>query len=83
MVTSHSCCDEDTASVQVEEEASGDAYAHEPERDPALKVLTDKPFNGETPLQVLEDYDVTPVRWHFKRHHLPVPLATVSNPSKT
>ena len=64
---------------KVEEEVTAsNAYANEPKRSPALNVLTETPFNAETPIDVVEAQDVTPVEMHFKRHHLPVPLVEVA-----
>lgn len=69
---------------QVEEEMNADdAYANEPHRNPKLKVLTATPFNAETPIDIIEAEDVTPVEMHFKRHHLPVPLVEVSASIRT
>jgi len=58
---------------EVEETGTTDVYANEPERDPSLIIRTETPFNAETPVAVLQEYDVTPTHLHFKRHHLPVP----------
>ena len=63
---------------QVEDMVTSDVYANEPSRNPALRVLTQTPFNAETPLAAVEQYDVTPTELHFKRHHLPVPQMEVS-----
>ncbi|ESN96168.1 hypothetical protein HELRODRAFT_163202 [Helobdella robusta] len=52
---------------------SGDHYAHEPKRHPALKVNSQKPFNAETPLQILVESFYTPNELFFVRNHLPVP----------
>jgi hypothetical protein len=62
---------------QVEETGTTDVYANEPERDPSLIIRTETPFNAETPVAVLQEYDVTPTHLHFKRHHLPVPAIQV------
>eukprot|EP00882_Tetradesmus_deserticola_P000961 GHRQ01001042.1.p1 GENE.GHRQ01001042.1~~GHRQ01001042.1.p1 ORF type:complete len:582 (+),score=245.93 GHRQ01001042.1:259-2004(+) len=51
-----------------------DPYRNEPRRHPALIVLSDKPFNGETPVEMLVASPVTPSDMFFVRHHLPVPV---------
>jgi sulfite oxidase len=51
-----------------------DPYRNEPRRHPALMVRSDKPFNGETPAQLLVASPVTPNDMFFVRHHLPVPV---------
>lgn len=66
------------AVAQVEPDIVSDAYANEPRRDAALLVRTQTPFNAETPADVLQEHDVTPVPLHFKRHHLPVPTVQAS-----
>ncbi|KAM3571914.1 hypothetical protein VYU27_006083 [Nannochloropsis oceanica] len=50
-----------------------DPYAHEPERHPAFKINTLKPFNAEPPGSLLVDNFITPNALFFKRNHLPVP----------
>lgn len=50
-----------------------DAYANDPKRHPMLKVLTQKPFNAETPKELSVESLVTPNELHFVRNHLPVP----------
>eukprot|EP00882_Tetradesmus_deserticola_P020332 GHRQ01021954.1.p2 GENE.GHRQ01021954.1~~GHRQ01021954.1.p2 ORF type:complete len:105 (-),score=48.77 GHRQ01021954.1:648-962(-) len=51
-----------------------DPYRNEPRRHPALIVLSDKPFDGETPVEMLVASPVTPSDMFFVRHHLPVPV---------
>uniref|UniRef100_A0A383VKU0 Sulfite oxidase n=1 Tax=Tetradesmus obliquus TaxID=3088 RepID=A0A383VKU0_TETOB len=51
-----------------------DPYRNEPRRHPALIVRSDKPFNGETPAELLVASPVTPNDMFFVRHHLPVPV---------
>ena len=53
-----------------------DAFRNDPKRNPLLKVITEKPFNAETPSE-LNDNLVTPNELHFKRNHLPVPIVDV------
>jgi len=52
-----------------------DPYASDPtnERHPALKVLTAKPFNAETPSAILASSFLTPNELFYIRNHLPVP----------
>ncbi len=50
-----------------------DPYRNEPSRHKLLKVLTQKPFNAETPKVFSVDNIITPNELHFKRNHLPVP----------
>ncbi|XP_051933306.1 sulfite oxidase, mitochondrial [Hippocampus zosterae] len=53
--------------------ASSDPYSSDPERHPALRVNSLKPFNAEPPPELLSDSYVTPSAIFFKRNHLPVP----------
>jgi len=55
-------------------EAIGDPFANEPARLPIFKVLTEKPFNGETPRSLLGASLWTPNSFFFVRNHLPVPV---------
>lgn len=50
-----------------------DPYANDPDRHPALKINTKKPFNAEPPMQLLTDSLITPNDIFFVRNHLPVP----------
>jgi sulfite oxidase len=50
-----------------------DPYKNEPSRHPALLVRSSKPFNGETPPELLTAAVITPVDMFYVRHHLPVP----------
>ena len=50
-----------------------DPYASEPKRHPLLHVLTQKPFNAETPKAFSAESFITPNELHFKRNHMPVP----------
>jgi sulfite oxidase len=50
-----------------------DPYAREPERHPALRPLTLKPYNAETPPELLSGSYVTPTDLFYVRHHFPVP----------
>jgi sulfite oxidase len=50
-----------------------DPYAHDPERHPALVVNQAKPFNAETPAELLVDSLITPSELFYVRNHHPVP----------
>ena len=52
---------------------SNDLFANDPERHPALKVNSEKPFNAETHSELLTDNFMTPNSLFFVRNHLPVP----------
>ncbi|XP_061583472.1 sulfite oxidase, mitochondrial [Cololabis saira] len=52
---------------------SSDPYSSDPERHPALRVNSLKPFNAEPPPEILSDSYITPSALFFKRNHLPVP----------
>ena len=50
-----------------------DAFQNDPKRHPLLKVLSQKPFNAESPKEFSADSLITPSKLHFVRNHLPVP----------
>ena len=50
-----------------------DPFADDPVRNPMLKVHTRKPFNAETPSQLIGKDFLTPNEAFFVRNHLPVP----------
>lgn len=50
-------------------------FANEPKRHPGLIAHTEKPFNAETPREILVDSFLTPNEFFFVRNHLPVPDA--------
>jgi hypothetical protein len=52
---------------------AGKAYQGDPPRHPSYLVHCFKPFNGETPHQLLSDAWVTPPELFYVRNHLPVP----------
>lgn len=56
-----------------------DPYASDPERHPALRVNSLKPFNAEPPPELLADSYITPSAIFFKRNHLPVPQVDVAS----
>lgn len=58
---------------QQQSSQSLDPYALDPERHPALRVNSLKPFNAEPPPELLADSYITPSAIFFKRNHLPVP----------
>lgn len=53
--------------------SSNDPFRNDPKRHPLLKVLTQKPFNAETPKSFSVESFLTPNELHFVRNHLPVP----------
>ena len=56
--------------------APDDPYAADPPRHPALRVITSRPFNGETPPALLGDAPITPTPLFYVRNHLPVPAVS-------
>merc|ERR1719494_349422 len=62
------------ASDIITEVDENDPYAREPDRLPAFLVRSQKPFNAETPPQLLLDHFNTPNNLFYVRNHLPVPL---------
>ena len=50
-----------------------DPYSTDPPRHPALRPVTARPFNGETPPALLMDAPLTPNDLFYVRNHLPVP----------
>ncbi|WIA42809.1 hypothetical protein OEZ86_008743 [Tetradesmus obliquus] len=55
------------------EPEAGKAYQGDPQRHPSYLVHCFKPFNGETPHQLLSDAWLTPAELFYVRNHLPVP----------
>ena len=54
---------------------SSDPYANDPTRHSALVVHKQKPFNAETPTQLIsEESYITPNALWYVRHHHPVPV---------
>jgi sulfite oxidase len=53
-----------------------DPYAHEPKRNPMLRVHTDAPMNAEAPAKVLDEHYITPNDLFYIRNHHPVPYLT-------
>lgn len=60
-------------------ESSQDPYATDPKRSPHLIVLSDKPFNAETPAKLLIENQITPTEIFFVRNHLPVPEVDIED----
>ncbi|VDK51599.1 unnamed protein product, partial [Gongylonema pulchrum] len=50
-----------------------DPYRNDPKRHPALLVNSEKPFNAETPPELILDDFFTPNELFFVRNHMPVP----------
>jgi sulfite oxidase len=62
------------ASASRAEASDDDAmFANEPDRHPAFKVNSPRPFNAEPPPALLVDRFVTPNAIFFVRNHMPVP----------
>ena len=59
--------------------ASDDPYYNDPTRHPALKVNSEKPFNAETPIELVTQSYLTPNDLFFVRNHLPVPRIDIKN----
>ncbi|RTG83513.1 uncharacterized protein DC041_0011882 [Schistosoma bovis] len=66
----------------VEEEDNEDIYSSDPQRNPDLKVVSQRPFNAETPLSSICSNPITPTDLFFVRNHLPVPDVDPENPSQ-
>lgn len=56
-----------------------DPYVAEPLRHPALYVVIAKPFNAETPLDILADSFITPNELFYVRNHLAVPEVSIAD----
>ena len=69
---------EETSSTAGKSDAY-DPFADDPVRNPMLKVHTRKPFNAETPSQLLGKDFLTPNEAFFVRNHLPVPVLNESD----
>lgn len=52
---------------------ANDPYSGDPIRNPILQVNSAKPFNAESPTQLLVETFLTPNELFFIRNHLPVP----------
>ncbi len=63
----------EASAIAQEAAAAGDPYAADPARHPALVARSLRPYNGETPPEVLADAYLTPQELLFTRNHLPVP----------
>lgn len=71
--------DVSAAASAVADSSADDPYSHEPRRHPALLVHASKPFNAETPAQLLVDQFITPNDLFYVRNHLPVPQSAVAD----
>lgn len=58
-------------------EKEDDPFSTDPQRDKDLVVRAAKPFNAETPLEVIAESFITPTPKFFVRNHLPVPVVDV------
>ena len=59
--------------------AESDPYLLEPKnRNPGLLVKSQRPFNAETPLEILNQNFYTPNEWFYIRNHLPTPDITAT-----
>lgn len=65
--------------AKMAEDFKNDPYSNEPSRNPALIPSSVKPFNAETPPELLTDTFLTPNDLFFVRNHLPVPEVDVKN----
>ncbi|KAL3990175.1 Oxidoreductase molybdopterin binding domain family protein [Acanthocheilonema viteae] len=58
----------------IELKNENDPYRNDPKRHPALIVKSEKPFNAETPAELLMDNFYTPNDLFYVRNHMPVPV---------
>ncbi|KAM3727971.1 Sulfite oxidase [Dirofilaria immitis] len=58
----------------IETKNENDPYCDDPERHPALIVKSKKPFNAETPAELIMDHFYTPNDIFYVRNHMPVPI---------
>lgn len=65
--------EEESSFANVAQDKQDGPYANEPIRSPLLKVLSQEPFNAETPPKLLVQTPITPTEIFFVRNHLPVP----------
>lgn len=63
---------QDLINGEIPEESIDDPFKSDPERDPRLKVLTQRPCNAETPADELGDF-LTPNDLFYVRNHLWTP----------
>ncbi|VDM46102.1 unnamed protein product [Toxocara canis] len=68
----------DPRDIVIEEiKAEDDPYRNDPKRHPALIVNSQRPFNAETPAELLMDSFHTPNQLFFTRSHMPVPVTDI------
>ena len=58
---------------------SNDPYKYEPDRINKLIVKNNRPYVGETPVEMLCGDFITPTELFFVRNHLPVPHINISD----
>ena len=61
------------------EATKNDPYKMEPTRHPAMVINSKKPFDAETPPEILTDHFYTPNELFMVRNHLPVPKLDANN----
>lgn len=59
-----------------QEARKNDPYKKDPKRHPGYIINSEKPFDAETPPQILTDHFYTPNELFMVRNHLPVPQIT-------
>ena len=64
---------DDAAKRPARDADSEKVFSHEPRRSPVLRVHSARPFNAESPAELLVDDFITPTPLFFVRNHLPVP----------
>ncbi|CAG9536838.1 unnamed protein product [Cercopithifilaria johnstoni] len=60
--------------IVIKPKNENDPYRDDPKRHPALVVKSEKPFNAETPTELLTDNFYTPNDLFYVRNHMPVPV---------
>lgn len=55
-----------------------DPYSNEPERNPALQVISERPYNAETPTPLLQP-QITPNELFYVRNHMYTPIIDSNN----
>ncbi|VDO81362.1 unnamed protein product [Onchocerca flexuosa] len=59
--------------IIIKQKDENDPYRDDPKRHPALIVKSEKPFNAETPPELIMDHFYTPNDLFYVRNHMPVP----------
>ncbi|KAK6114629.1 Oxidoreductase molybdopterin binding domain family protein [Brugia pahangi] len=65
---------DDNDIVIIGKKNENDSYENDPIRHPALIIKSEKPFNAETPVELIMDNFYTPNDLFYVRNHMPVPL---------